>query len=127
MHEAKQANAKVVVIWGNGTPRREFLYSEDMADACLYLLEQPEDKLAGLFNNEKPPLVNIGWTIRELAVLTVAVIGFKGRLTFDTSKPDGTMRKMMDVSRIRGFGWKHVVSLAEDIKLAYGDFIVRCP
>ena len=131
MHEAKQANAKEVVIWGTGTPKREFLYSEDMADACMYLLEQPEDKLAGLFNNEQPPLVNIGCgedlTIRELAELTAEVVGFKGSLTFDTSKPDGTMRKVMDVSRIRGFGWKPVVSLAEGIKLAYGDFIARCP
>ncbi|VVC82109.1 GDP-L-fucose synthase [Sideroxydans sp. CL21] len=131
MHEAKLHGDKEVVVWGTGTPRREFLYSEDMADACLYLLEQPEDKLAGLFNNEQPPLVNIGCgedlTIKELAELVAEVVGFKGSLTFDTSKPDGTMRKVMDVSRIRGFGWKPVVSLAEGIKLAYGDFIARCP
>ena len=131
MHEAKQRGAKEVVVWGTGTPRREFLYSEDMADACVYLLEQPEDKLASLFNNEQPPLVNIGCgedlTIRELAELVAEVVGFKGSLAFDTSKPDGTMRKVMDVSRIRGFGWKPVVSLAEGIKLAYGDFIARCP
>ena len=97
-----------VVLWGTGTPKREFLYSDDMADACVYLLEQPEDKLASLFNNEQPPLVNIGCgedlTIRELAELVAEVVGFKGSLTFDTSKPDGTMRKVMDVSRINALG-----------------------
>ncbi|OIQ65185.1 GDP-L-fucose synthase [mine drainage metagenome] len=129
MHEAKQANAKEVVIWGTGTPKREFLYSEDMADACLYLLEQPEDKLAGLFNNEQPPLINIGCgedlTIRELAELAAEVVGFKGNLAFDTSKPDGTMRKVMDVSKIRNIGWKPEIALRRGITLAYEDFLSR--
>jgi GDP-L-fucose synthase len=127
MHEAKQRGANEVVVWGTGTPRREFLYSEDMADACIYLLEQPQDKLAGLFNNEQPPLINIGCgedlTIRELAELVAEVVGFKGNLVFDTSKPDGTMRKVMDVSRINGLGWRRTTSLREGITLSYQDML----
>ena len=127
MHEAKQRDDKEVVVWGTGTPRREFLYSDDMADACLYLLEQPEDKVSGLFNNEHPPLVNIGCgedlTIRELAELVAEVVGFKGSLTFDTGKPDGTMRKVMDVSRISALGWKRKIPLKEGVALAYRDML----
>ncbi len=129
MHEAKQHGDKEVVVWGTGTPRREFLYSDDMADACIYLLEQPDDMLAGLFNNEQPPLVNIGCgedlTIRELAELVAQVVGFRGSLTFDASKPDGTMRKVMDVSRINALGWKHRMSLKQGIALSYQDMLSK--
>jgi GDP-L-fucose synthase len=129
MHEAKQRGDKEVVVWGTGTPKREFLYSEDMADACIYLLEQPENKLASLFNNEQPPLVNIGCgedlTIRELAELVAEVVGFKGNLTFDTSKPDGTMRKVMDVSRINALGWKRTMLLKDGIALSYQDMLSK--
>lgn len=101
MHEAKQRGDKEVVVWGTGTPRREFLYSDDMAEACLYLLEQPEEKLQPLFSDQQPPLVNVGCgedlTIRELAELVKDVVGFTGNLTFDPSKPDGTMQKLLDV------------------------------
>lgn len=129
MHEAKQRGDKEVVVWGTGSPKREFLYSEDMADACIYLLEQAEDKLTGLFNNEQPPLVNIGCgedlTIRELAGLVAEVVGFNGSLTFDSSKPDGTMRKVMDVSKIRNLGWEAKISLRRGVLLAYEDFLER--
>jgi GDP-L-fucose synthase len=129
MHEAKQNNAKEVVVWGTGTPKREFLYSDDMADACLFLLEQSEDKLASLFNNESPPLVNIGCgedlTIRELAELIAKVVDFQGSLTFDTSKPDGTMRKVMDVSRINELGWQRKMQLEEGIVLSYQDMLIK--
>jgi GDP-L-fucose synthase len=129
MHEAKQRGDKEVVVWGTGTPKREFLYSDDMADACLYLLEQPEDRLSSLFNNEQPPLVNIGCgedlTIRELAELVAEVVGFKGSLTFDTSKPDGTMRKVMDVSRINALGWKRAMPLKEGVALSYQDMLSK--
>lgn len=129
MHEAKQSNAKEVVVWGTGTPKREFLFSDDMADACLFLLEQEEAKLASLFNEEHPPLVNIGCgedlTIRELAKLIADIVGFKGKLTFDTSKPDGTMRKVMDVSRINVLGWQRKVQLREGISLSYQDMFSR--
>ncbi|MDD5057502.1 MAG: GDP-L-fucose synthase [Sideroxydans sp.] len=127
MHEAKQGDAKEVVVWGTGTPKREFLYSEDMADACIYLLEQAEDKLADLFNNDFPPLVNIGCgedlTIRELAEMVAEVVGFKGSLTFDSRKPDGTMRKVMDVSRINALGWQRKIQLKEGIALSYQDML----
>jgi len=127
MHEAKQRGDKEVVVWGTGTPRREFLYSEDMADACIFLLEQKEARLASLFNEDKPPLVNIGCgedlTIRELAELAAAVVGFKGNLTFDPSKPDGTMRKVMDVSRINKLGWQRTMQLKDGIALSYQDML----
>ncbi|MDD2686241.1 MAG: GDP-L-fucose synthase [Gallionella sp.] len=127
MHEAKQSGADEVVVWGTGTPKREFLYSEDMADACIFLLEQGEDTLSSLFNDEKPPLVNIGCgedlTIKELAELVAEVVGFKGALTFDTSKPDGTMRKVMDVSRINNLGWKRTMLLKDGIALSYQDML----
>ncbi|MBI5006909.1 MAG: GDP-L-fucose synthase [Nitrosomonadales bacterium] len=129
MHEAKQRGDKEVIVWGTGTPKREFLYSEDMADACIYLLEQSEAKLGSLFSDEKPPLVNIGCgedlTIKELAELVAEVVGFTGSLTFDTSKPDGTKRKVMDVSRIRSMGWEPKVALRNGIALAYEDFVRR--
>jgi GDP-L-fucose synthase len=129
MHEAKQGNAKEVVVWGTGTPRREFLYSDDMADACLYLLEQPEERLQSLFSDQHPPLVNVGCgedlSIRELAELARHTVGFQGALAFDTSKPDGTMRKLLDVSRMRGLGWTHKTGLAQGLRLAYQDFLNR--
>lgn len=118
-----------VVIWGSGTPRREFLYSEDMAAACLYLLEQAEEKLADLFNPDSPPLVNIGCgedlTIRALAELIAEVVGFPGELIFDPSKPDGTMRKVMDVSRLAQLGWRRRVLLREGLARAYQDMLER--
>ena len=126
MHEAKQANAKEVVVWGSGTPRREFLYSDDMADACIYLLEQPDEKLQDLFNDARPPLVNIGCgkdlTIRELAELVKDVVGFTGGLAFDSSKPDGTMRKLMDVTRLNNFGWQAGIGLMQGLHRAYAEF-----
>jgi len=129
MHEAKQSDTKEVVVWGTGTPKREFLYSEDMADACIFLLEQGEDKLASLFNEALPPLVNIGCgedlTIKELAEMVAEVVGFKGNLTFDTSKPDGTMRKVMDVSRINKLGWKRTMQLKDGIGLSYQDMLSK--
>ncbi len=127
MHEAKLHGDKEVVVWGTGTPKREFLYSEDMADACLHLLEQPEDKLAGLFNNEQPPLVNVGcgsdFTIKELAELVRTTVGFAGQLTFDTFKPDGTMRKLMDISRLQAMGWRAGVTLQDGMNRTYADFL----
>lgn len=129
MHEAKQSDAKEVVVWGTGTPKREFLYSEDMAEACIYLLEQSSQQLSGLFNDEQPPLVNIGCgedlTIRELAELIAEVVGFNGNLTFDSSKPDGTMRKVMDVSRINALGWKRQMLLKDGIALSYQDMLSK--
>jgi len=118
-HEAKHRGDKSLVVWGTGTPMREFLYADDLADACVFLMTQGYDG----------PLVNIGTgtdvTIRELAETVVKVIGFEGDLTFDTSKPDGTPRKLMDVSRLRGLGWQAKTSLEDGIALAYQDFLAR--
>lgn len=129
MYEAKQKNSDEVTLWGTGTPMREFLYSEDMVDACIFLMEQMENRLESLFNNEIPPLINIGsgvdLTIRDLALLVAEVVGFKGKLVFDTSKPDGTMRKVMDISKLRKLGWEPKVSLRDGIALAYKDFLSR--
>lgn len=129
MHEAKQRGDNEVVVWGTGTPKREFLYSDDMADACIFLLEQAEANLGTLFNDEKPPLVNIGCgedlTIKELAEMVADVVGFKGKLTFDTSKPDGTMRKVMDVSRINALGWKRTMLLKDGIGMSYQDMLSK--
>jgi GDP-L-fucose synthase len=127
MHEARKGNAGDVVVWGTGTPRREFLYSDDMADACLHLLEQPEGRLRHLFNDASPPLVNIGSgediSIRDLAELVKGVVGFGGQMVFDNSKPDGTMRKLMDVGRLRELGWKAYTPLLDGIAKTYMDYL----
>lgn len=129
MHEAKQRGDQEVVVWGTGTPKREFLYSDDMADACLYLLEQPESKLSDLFNDERPPLVNIGCgedlTIRELAEMVADTVGYSGKLVFDSTKPDGTMRKLMDVSRMKRMGWAATTSLRKGINSAYQSYLEK--
>lgn len=127
MHEAKLNNANEVIVWGTGTPRREFLYSDDMADACLYLFEQSKEKLQGFFNDECPPLVNVGCgkdlTIKELAEMVKSVVGFTGVLRFDSSKPDGTMRKLLDVKRLNELGWQEKMNLREGIGFAYQHFL----
>lgn len=129
MHEAKVNGAKEVVVWGTGTPKREFLYSEDMADACIHLLGADKELIRSIYNDQTPPLVNVGCgedlTIRELAELVSGVVGFEGQLVFDSTKPDGTKRKLMDVSRINSMGWKPTVTLRNGIALAYEDFMER--
>ncbi|WIT14464.1 GDP-L-fucose synthase [Paucibacter sediminis] len=118
-HEAKLRGDSEYVVWGSGTPMREFLYVDDLADACVFLAERGYDG----------PLVNIGTgtdvSIRELAETTMAVIGFAGRIVFDASKPDGTPRKLMDVSRLTGLGWTASTPLRAGIALAYQDFLAR--
>lgn len=125
MHEAKINNSKTVEIWGSGNPRREFLYSEDMADACVFLMENVDFKDT-YDNNEKEirnTHINIGSgediSIKELAYLMKKVVGFSGELAFDTSKPDGTILKLTDPSKLHNFGWKHKIELEEGIKKAY--------
>jgi len=112
-HEARERNDAEYVVWGTGTPRREFLYVDDLADACVHLMEHAYDG----------PLVNIGTgedvTIRELAEAVMRVVGFDGRISFDDSKPDGTPRKLLDVSRLASLGWRARTSLIDGIRAAY--------
>ena len=133
-HEAKVQRQGVVTVWGTGTPRREFVYSDDMADACVYLMSLPEKKFASLLGSDEaqtgcfePPLVNVGVgediTIRDLAIMIRKVIGFKGELVFDTSKPDGTPRKLMDTTRLNSMGWRARTPLAEGLAVAYREFV----
>ncbi len=117
MHEAKIKNADEVVVWGTGTPKREFLYADDLAEACTYLMDNYNEK----------ELINIGTgedlSIKELAMLVKDIIGFTGPLVFDETKPDGTPRKLMDVSKVHSRGWKHKIDLKQGIQLAYQDFL----
>lgn len=131
IHEAKVAEAKEVVIWGTGTPRREFLHSDEAADACVFLLNLPDNRLDEILANEEiSPIVNIGCgedlTIRELAELIAKIVGFHGRLVFDTSKPDGTPRKLLDISRLSVLGWRpRRESFEERLQNTYRDFCER--
>ncbi len=127
MDEAKRDGRSEVVVWGSGTPRREFLYSDDMADACIQLMRLKENEAAQLFPQENPPLINIGCgedvTIQELAETVAAVVGFGGRMEFDHSKPDGTPRKLLDIGRLKSLAWQPKVSLIEGIQRAYLDYL----
>jgi GDP-L-fucose synthase len=131
LHEAKINNQPTVAIWGTGTPRREFLYSDDMAEACLYLMNLPDEQfkplLASYRNDGQPPLVNIGTgidvTIKELAELVRSVVGYNGALEFDSTKPDGTMRKLMNVSFMQSLGWQAATSLGDGLELAYKNYV----
>jgi GDP-L-fucose synthase len=115
--EAKKSGAKEVVIWGSGTPKREFLFADDLADACYFLMQ----------NYNEPNLINIGTgedlTIKDLALLIKDTVGYDGALAFDSSKPDGTPRKLMDVSKLHALGWKHKIDLKEGLNLAYQDYL----
>jgi GDP-L-fucose synthase len=119
--EAKRAGAKDLLVWGTGTPRRELLYSDDLADACIFLMNMDEATYGSMLTEDAPPLINIGTgedvTIRELAEIVVKTVGFDGEIAFDTTKPDGTPRKLMDVSRLHSLGWKHKVALPQGVKL----------
>lgn len=119
VHEAKINDEKEIVVWGSGSPMREFLFADDLADACYFLMQ----------NYNEPNLINIGTghdlTIKDLALLIKDVLGFEGELVFDASKPDGTPRKLMDVSKLHALGWKHKIELQEGIALAYQDFESR--
>lgn len=118
-HEAKVREAPELVVWGTGSPMREFLYADDLADACVFLMD----------NDYAGPLLNIGTgddvTIRELAETVAEVIGFKGALVFDSSKPDGTPKKQLDVSKIHALGWKARTNLRTGIAAAYQDYMQR--
>lgn len=131
-HEAKVGGHPAVTAWGTGRPRREFLYSEDMADATLFLAGLSDQQYATLCDNpDQPPLVNIGCgedqTIAELVEIVREAVGYRGDVVWDTAKPDGTPQKLLDVSRLRGLGWQPKVGLKEGMALAYRDFLQHLP
>ncbi|HMT80008.1 MAG TPA: GDP-L-fucose synthase [Azonexus sp.] len=132
-HEAKIANAKEVVVWGTGTPKREFLYSEDMADACVFLSNLPDDKYESLLGSDEsksgkfePPLVNVGTgndiSINDLAELVKQTVGFEGHIVFDTSRPDGAPRKLLNVDLLTQVGWKAETKFLDGLTRAYEAF-----
>lgn len=118
-HEAKEQGLPTVTIWGTGSPLREFLFADDLAEACYYLMQ----------NYDEPGLVNIGSgteiSIKDLALLIKKVVGYEGNIDFDTSKPDGTPRKLMDVTKLAEKGWKYSTKLEDGIRLAYQDFLIK--
>ena len=118
-HEAKLAGLDSVSIWGTGAPLREFLYADDLGEACLFLMQHYDEE----------QFINVGvgedLSIRDLAFLVRDIVGYTGELQFDSSKPDGTPRKLMDVSKLNNLGWKHHTTLREGIALAYADFLKR--
>ena len=135
-HEGKLANSPTVTVWGTGTPKREFLYSEDMADACVFLINLPDEQYGTLMGSDEaatghfmPPLVNIGvgkdLTIGELAEAVKHAVGYQGRIVFDISKPDGTPRKLLDVTRLNSMGWAAKTAMDEGLAWAYADFLER--
>jgi GDP-L-fucose synthase len=115
-HEAKLKRQHTVTLWGSGKPRREFLHADDLADACLFLMQRYDE----------PGLVNIGvgedLEIKELAMLIQKIVGYEGQIVHDLSKPDGTFRKLMDVSKLHNLGWKAAISLEEGLRSVYADF-----
>ncbi|HEY4354209.1 MAG TPA: GDP-L-fucose synthase [Acidobacteriaceae bacterium] len=127
---AKRNGDPSFTVWGTGAPRRELMHSDDLADACIFLMQSPEEALAPVFSEDHPPLINVGTgedlTIRELAETVARVAGFGGTLEFDTSKPDGTPRKVLDVSRIHALGWRHKIELEDGIRATYTDFERNC-
>ena len=129
-HEAKAGGAEALVVWGTGKPKREFLYSDDMADACVVLLQLLDERFQSVIG-AYPPLVNIGagkdLTIRELARLVCEVVGFRGRLEFDALKPDGTPRKLLDTDRMERLGWRSRIGLREGVGMAYENFRAATP
>lgn len=127
MHEAKINDEAEMVVWGTGQPRREFLYSEDLADACLYVMNLPDEQFVPLVTStQSAPIINIGCgedlTIAELASMIAKVVGYKGRIHFDTTKPDGTPRKLLNVDRLHGLGWRAKTDLQAGLSLAYQYF-----
>jgi GDP-L-fucose synthase len=115
-HEAKLSGAKTVTLWGTGKPRREFLHSDDLASACVYLMQEYNE--AGLINIGTGEDIEIG----ELALLIKKIVGYEGEIIHDLTKPDGTPRKLMDVSKLHNFGWRHSIELEEGIRRVYEDF-----
>jgi GDP-L-fucose synthase len=121
--EAKASGAKQVVVWGTGTPRREFLYSDDLGQACCFLMNLDDARFGSLLTDGSPPLINIGTgedvTICELAETVARALDFDGALVFDATNPDGTPQKLLDISLLHSLGWRHTTSLEEGLRRAW--------
>lgn len=132
-HEAKTARAPTVTVWGSGTPRREFMHADDMAAACVHIMSLPEKQFRPLLaadrNEGLPPILNIGVgcdvSIAELATKIADAVGYKGSIAFDSTKPDGTPRKLLDSERLHSLGWRAVINLEDGLASAYEDFLAR--
>jgi GDP-L-fucose synthase len=126
-HEAKLRNERTVTVWGTGKPRREFLHSDDMADACIHLMELPDKALDERLSLERPPLINIGCgedlTIAELAVNIRDAVGGRAEISYDLAKPDGTPQKLLDITLVRSLGWQPRIRLAEGLRSTYESFV----
>jgi GDP-L-fucose synthase len=127
IHEAKKANKSSFEAWGSGEVWREFLYSDDLAESCVHLLNLPPEMLDYLFNDERPPLINVGsgveLTIRDLIEVISDVIGYRGEVIWDSTKPDGTPRKLLDGTQMEELNWRPRIDLARGVSLAYEDFL----
>ncbi len=130
-HEAKKSGAATVTVWGTGSPLREFMHVDDLADASLFLMNQPEGSYSSLLTSPlTPALINVGSgqeiSVADLARMVKGIVGFKGEIVFDTSKPDGTMRKLADSSRLHTLGWRHHIDFDEGVRAAYRWFVENC-
>lgn len=129
IHEAKVTGAKSITAWGTGMPRREFLYVDDLANACVFLMNLPNAQYQTLLHEDKPPIINVGCgediSIKELVELIKEVIGYQGKVIWDTSKPDGTMRKVLEIGQLPNLGWQPKVALKSGIAQAYQAFLTK--
>jgi GDP-L-fucose synthase len=127
IHEAKKNELADITCWGSGAAWREFLYSDDLAQACLFLLDLPAKRLDSFFSDQKPPLINLGTgvdiQIRDLVTKVANTVGYKGAVKWDSSRPDGTPRKLLDSTLIAALRWKYSIDLEQGISLAYADFL----
>jgi GDP-L-fucose synthase len=127
IHEAKLNKSPSVIVWGTGQPRREFMYADDLGDAVRHSLSLDEFELSHLFNNNEPPILNVGTgtdiSIKELALVLKETVGYDGEIVFDTTRPDGTPRKLLDVSRIHALGWRAKSDFTQAVQMTYSDFL----